>query len=512
MDGKIRQLLERITRINRQPYIFNEVTEKELEVSGGRGHYGKFEIDLSKAHTDEEYSFYGDHFTVEDCPDAVTVKFNDRTNPSVDLEKIDEIEAPFTKFYITNVAGSGTLKLLTGSKGMFYAKKKINNLVLGADYIVYPVGSLFKCMDGVTGKIQSSNEYADVPFNYAVSQATYGNRIILKTGNYKLNDSMDCGTKAITVDAAGRGIYTKEVVKIYPRYTGALSGKFCIVAGDNTTSTYGTQIKNLVVNGNGNSVALGGIEFRNINGGMIKNVFVNDFRDTSPRACGIKLWGDSGKSPYYNMVMNCFTRRCTDGLYIGFNTNATTVIGGGFTTDTGSIETTGIHIVDADTCSFLGCINLEALNNTNSKGVHIEGPTRNCVSHKFFGTRFEGNYDDIVIDAGAGAVSTGGNQFIGCSTSSNANAVVTDAGEYDSYYHFSSGYVTEKGGAEANVADGGTIAHGLASTPTYAIPVASVAGETASLTGKDATNLTIAIKKHDGTAGTNQTIYWKAWI
>ncbi len=74
------------------------------------------------------------------------------------------------------------------------------------------------------------------------------------------------------------------------------------------------------------------------------------------------------------------------------------------------------------------------------------------------------------------------------------------------------GYVSENGGAAANVADGGTIAHGLATTPTYVSVVGSVAGEIVQVTGLGATNITVAIKTNAGAAGTSQTIYWRAWI
>jgi len=61
----------------------------------------------------------------------------------------------------------------------------------------------------------------------------------------------------------------------------------------------------------------------------------------------------------------------------------------------------------------------------------------------------------------------------------------------------------------ANVADGATVAHGFGVTP-YAVNVTgTVAGEIVTVTAKDAMNITVAIKKHDGTAGTAQTIYAK---
>ena len=74
------------------------------------------------------------------------------------------------------------------------------------------------------------------------------------------------------------------------------------------------------------------------------------------------------------------------------------------------------------------------------------------------------------------------------------------------------GYVTENEGAAAAVADGGTIAHGLGATPIVAVCSPSVASEMVSVTTLDGTNITVAIKQDDGTAGTSQTIYWRAYV
>lgn len=62
-----------------------------------------------------------------------------------------------------------------------------------------------------------------------------------------------------------------------------------------------------------------------------------------------------------------------------------------------------------------------------------------------------------------------------------------------------------------SVADGGTIAHGLLASPSVVLATPSVAGEMVSLT-KSSTNLTVAIKKHDNSAGTTQTVYWEARV
>jgi len=101
-----------------------------------------------------------------------------------------------------------------------------------------------------------------------------------------------------------------------------------------------------------------------------------------------------------------------------------------------------------------------------------------------------------------------------------------NAGRADSYYIvnlqqnlaangieiLTKGVVSERGGAAAAVVDGGTIAHGLSATPNHAVATASVAGEFVSITAKSATTLTVAIKTHTGGVGTQQTIYWRAWV
>jgi hypothetical protein len=78
-----------------------------------------------------------------------------------------------------------------------------------------------------------------------------------------------------------------------------------------------------------------------------------------------------------------------------------------------------------------------------------------------------------------------------------------------------SGIEFENQNATVSISDGGTIAHGLPTTPTSVIACASVAGDIAEITAISATNFTVAIKKWTGgalTAGSTQTIYWRAKI
>lgn len=73
------------------------------------------------------------------------------------------------------------------------------------------------------------------------------------------------------------------------------------------------------------------------------------------------------------------------------------------------------------------------------------------------------------------------------------------------------GHRTENQGA-TSVADGGTIAHGLVSTPSTVRVTPSVSGEFVSVTARGATTFTCSVKKHDNTAGTTQTVYWEAQV
>lgn len=64
-------------------------------------------------------------------------------------------------------------------------------------------------------------------------------------------------------------------------------------------------------------------------------------------------------------------------------------------------------------------------------------------------------------------------------------------------------------GTGTNVTDGATVAHTHPKTPRRVFAQGTVAGEFVSVTAIGASTFTVAIKKHDGTAGTSQTIYWE---
>ena len=63
-------------------------------------------------------------------------------------------------------------------------------------------------------------------------------------------------------------------------------------------------------------------------------------------------------------------------------------------------------------------------------------------------------------------------------------------------------------GASYPVDDNTAISHGQATTPAGVVATGSVAGEIVTVTAITSTTFTVAIKKHDGTAGTTQAVYW----
>ena len=70
----------------------------------------------------------------------------------------------------------------------------------------------------------------------------------------------------------------------------------------------------------------------------------------------------------------------------------------------------------------------------------------------------------------------------------------------------------EAQGVTGAVADGGTFAHGLASTPLGCVLTGTVTGDIIKVTGLGAANVTVSIKDEGGGAGTAQVLYWKAWF
>lgn len=115
---------------------------------------------------------------------------------------------------------------------------------------------------------------------------------------------------------------------------------------------------------------------------------------------------------------------------------------------------------------------------------------------------------DIIVDVEA-AFNDSGTDLLEVGTKGNPDAILDDV-DLSFAGRLIPGGIRERVGAAADVADGGTIAHGMSVTPDAAFVTPSVASEMASVTGIDAADITVALKADDGSAGTSQTVYWRA--
>lgn len=151
------------------------------------------------------------------------------------------------------------------------------------------------------------------------------------------------------------------------------------------------------------------------------------------------------------------------------------------------------------------CLKLTAAASSNIRAVAMTGNTGKANGAN--------SYKAIVEFGGAGGIthcSVENNTVLNCNaifsgftpdTGRGGNSIAVGAG---------TAVVRSSNAGATSVADGGTVAHGLATTPEWVRCTPSVAGEMVAVTAKGATTFTVAIKKHDGTAGTTQTVYWDA--
>ena len=127
------------------------------------------------------------------------------------------------------------------------------------------------------------------------------------------------------------------------------------------------------------------------------------------------------------------------------------------------------------------------------------------------GNIFDTCYVNMEITGGTGI---GECTFIGNILGTATSAKALDTGNVKSFYYNNKNYLTYNYGA-TSCADGGTIAHGLATTPLMVNASTSVASEIVSVTALSTTTFTCAIKKISAGVfgpGTTQTIYWHAWV
>jgi hypothetical protein len=606
MDQKIKEILEKLANLTKTPFIQNALTEKIIDDTGGEGLYNKIEVDLTVAHTDLKIPVSADRLTVESVDDAVTIKLNSPKNPTVDLQVIPEIRGAVKRIYVNNASGSGTLKLLAGSKGMVEFKKKLE-IINSPNYIIYLDGTLTKAYNCETGIIEIVNSVSATVIQYAIDQLTSGGHIYIKQGEYTITAQISVKSD-ITLTGAGKSTILKAQNSL---------GTPNILFVDTTQSNI--IIKDLCIDGNKANRVDGAVDHQQANiyvagpDVLIDSCFmINSTRHsvyfgtvTCKRGimqnCMVKDSGDHGlyvrNGPESIHVLgNIFLDCGRAGVRFGPTTayciaDGNTVNGSGIDgasdpafhsydmagagtfshyhifSNNISIDADGIGFYDQNTGSeahniWIGNININSGHygfSVGGNGISIIGNYCNITGVED-GIAISGNECLItgnrVLDAARRGIGIYGDHNIiannsipeagasGIYVSGNYNIIKSNVTSVTGFYGIQElgdnnrlfnndlsgcgtatnltgtnvhlkgniGYVSENSGASGVIADGGTIAHGLATTPTHAIITGSVAGEIVNVTGLGAANLTIAIKSNAGAAGTNQVIYWRAWV
>jgi hypothetical protein len=155
----------------------------------------------------------------------------------------------------------------------------------------------------------------------------------------------------------------------------------------------------------------------------------------------------------------------------------------------------------------------------NSTGHHIQGNTwrssagglqMTAVTYSVVegNAGFDTNYTATdIVEVGA----CDNNQIKNNHVLGKYSIVVLGASTVSENNTYSTGIMRNKG-ATASVADGASIDHGLLAAPTIVTVTGSVAGEICTVSGITSAHFHVDIKKNDGTAGTTQTIYWRAEV
>lgn len=133
---------------------------------------------------------------------------------------------------------------------------------------------------------------------------------------------------------------------------------------------------------------------------------------------------------------------------------------------------------------------------TTQYGIVLGGGASNTGAW-VYGNRIANETIGIRVAASVASARLGQNTFASNGTNISDNGTTTVVEQ-----------VTH--GATAAVTDGATITHGHPKTPASVTCTSSVASEFVSVTAIGATTFTVAIKKHDNSAGTSQTVYWRA--
>jgi len=186
-----------------------------------------------------------------------------------------------------------------------------------------------------------------------------------------------------------------------------------------TLALQSIKIEGIMFKGNNNEVVHNGLLMENTQHALILNCVFARFHHVLPYGIGLNFTTAPTYMGYYNQVQNCFFYANRVGLKINPGSNADNSIGNHFQGDS-AFSKYGLWI-QADTFKDYGS-DFDNFDKTGDKCVLMNGSSTSCKYNSFIGSRFEGNYDGIYIDA-----STGGHMRItDCSFATTSNMSIDD--------------------------------------------------------------------------------------
>lgn len=338
-------------------------------------------------------------------------------------------------------------------------------------------------------------------------------------------DAANTATSSIVLIPATASGYLVSTLRYYNstqiRGVGALSTQLVHKTGtadfmfkNNNTAVAADNvlISDLFINGFVNQgSSLGGIDFQKAIRGRAERLRIGGVAGSSIRYKG----GGAGGDTMYGSVVGChIDNGPTGAIGVELQSSASSQPDGTNILDTVinfPSATTGLKIVGtasrgADGCVMAFCRTIEVATPFDSDGV----------TTRLIGNRFEVTSGNMTFGyhptGGATSVPAYhlGNTYALPGTLAFTNTGPTPIVRRGDFHP--SGLLSENHGV-ASKQNGSTIAHGLTATPTGVILTPSVAKRLASVTAKDATNITISLHDDTGAAiAVNENIYWAAEI
>ena len=421
---------------------------------------------------------------------------------------------------------------------------EIENFEDNAEYVGYIDGSNYILKNGNTGLETTYTNAATMI--QAGLDATENGRFVLKKGKYIIdtkltltNYGVDFSMNSMWEDSVG----VADVAGIWA--ANALNDDMLLING------LKCHVHDLVLNGNKPNNASGSC-IKTVNNTSL-DLHLTDVYLIFAKEYGLGLYGAAGhfvgvyseycdkvgffleSSATRNNFLNCGSYSCNWGYEVKRSENRFLGCIAADSTEYGwLIESSGAvkNILD-------GCM----IQNTTKEALWLYGGSHNIISNCIFynaGDGTDNTYAAVKISLIGGPTHSTHNLF-------SNNLILSDAAnkhrwgfyEVDANQDFNMymgnmildsqtagmsllgvndivkdnmGWINEAQGVTGAVADGGTFAHGLASTPLGCVLTGTVTGDIIKVTGLGAANVTVSIKDEGGGAGTAQVLYWKAWF